>query len=178
MHYTDEILRALKADPLTESYKPQVLPADDVLPALKGKEKFLIIGNTDPSWKDGQHWVLFFKKNKYMKPIFFDSYGKKPSYYFPNWVTMDNFRRSTEDYQQKHTTVCGDHSLYVARRLAKGHSFSSILKTYHKNDEKTNDEFVFYLVHKKFKFLQKNAHKFTASRKFLQKCQSCKPRKV
>ena len=176
MHDTLELQKALDGMKKSKTFNPIVTPAYGVKSRMK-RTKFLIISNTDPSSKPGQHWVLFFKRRN-ERPIYFDSYGKQPSFYNKEWRPFDNFRRSTEDFQQKHTTVCGDHCLYVARRFVEGHPLKKILNSYRPKDEKTNDEAVHFLVHKHFKFLNKTKHYRTRKLAFTQQCQTCKPRKI
>ena len=167
MHDTLELQKALNGMAKSKTFNPIVTPADGVKSRIK-RTKFLIIANTDPSSKPGEN----------ERPIYFDSYGKPPSFYYKEWRHFDNFLRSTEDFQQRHTTVCGDHCLYVARRLVEGHSFKKILNSYRPKDEKTNDEAVHFLVHKHFKFLNKTKHYRTRKLAFIQKCQTCKPRRI
>ena len=168
MHDTHELQRCLDRDPKTSRFAPVVTSADDVANHVVGRGRFLLIGNTDPAHKPGQHWVLFFKRHPGSAPVFFDSYRRTPSDYYPGWQKFDRFWRSSEDFQQRHTTVCGDHCLYVARRLAHGQPLSRILRSYRPRDEKFNDEKVFCLIHKRFAFL--NGKHLNVKKKCNQSC--------
>lgn len=124
MHDTLQLLRALKTDPHTKVFNTGVYAADRVPSRLPNN--FIFIMNTDPSNRPGQHWVLVFRKDVSSPAVFFDSYGKRPSVYFKSWNRFDSFKRSKEDFQQRHSDVCGDHVLYVARRLAQGYDLFSV----------------------------------------------------
>lgn len=179
MHDTSQLQKALENDEHTEKFNPEVTSADGVLPLVKkNPNKYLIIGNTDPSSLPGTHWVLFFRRSSSHSPIFFDSYGEKPSYYYAGWKLFDSNRRSKEDFQQQHTTVCGDFCLYVARRVSAGYSLQTVLESFQPQDEKQNDEMVFSLVHRRFKFINKTGHGRLFKKKYTQNCQVCKARKI
>lgn len=179
MHDTFQLQRALKKDENTEKFDPEVIAADGVLPLVKETpNRYLIIGNTDPKGFPGTHWVLFFRRSSSHPPIFFDSYGKNPSYYYPGWMFFDSHRRSKEDFQQEDTTVCGDFCLYVARRVAAGYSLQTVLESFQPEDQKHNDEMVFSLVHRRFKFLNKTGHGRVVKKQYIQNCQVCRATKI
>lgn len=176
MHDTLELEEALQRDEYTRKFDPRVFAADQ--PPQKLPPRYLYILNTDPISKGGTHWVLIFRRDANHPPVFFDSYGKAPSWHYAGWKRFDGFRRSTEDFQQVHTTVCGDHCLYVGRRLAAGYALNTILQSYDAQDEKHNDEAVFSLVHSRFKFLNQTGHDNTVKRKYKQNCQVSRPRRI
>ena len=66
---TKQIWQALTCNTKTEPYFDGVFPINE-LKNIKDKPE-LIICNTDPSNKPGQHWVLFFFHNDTVD--FFDS---------------------------------------------------------------------------------------------------------
>lgn len=138
---------------------------------------YLLITNTDPISEPGQHWILLFKRDVSSPSIFFDSYGKKPSYYSANWCKYDDFKRSNEDFQQEHTDVCGDHCLYVGKHLSVGHTFENILRNYDPLDKKGNDEQVFALVHGQYRILNSIKHDTIGPRKTIVKYQGCRARR-
>ena len=175
MHDTFQLQKALDADEETNRFQPKVIAADQLPDKLP--QRFLFILNTDPTHKGGKHWVLAFRRSASKRPVFFDSYGMLPSKYYKGWRKLDSFQRSTDDFQQPETTVCGDHCLYVGKRLAAGHSLAKILKSYSKDDQKHNDEKVFLLIHSRFKFLNRTEHGRIQRKKFKPYFQICLPRK-
>lgn len=178
-HDTFELQKALDKDEYTSNFNPKVTSADEGLAFLeKNSGRHLLIANTDPSGLPGTHWVLFFRRNSSHPPIFFDSYGKKPSHYYSGWRHFDSRGRSNENLQQDHTSVCGDYCLYVARRVAAGYAVKTVLESFQPQDRKHNDEMVFSLVHRRFKFLNKTGHENVVKKQYLQNCQVCKARKI
>lgn len=180
MHDTFQLRKACSQDRHIKPFFLDVLAADQIPKQLP--HKFLIIANTDPISKPGTYWVLFFRRHENEDPIFFDPYGLSPSSYNTSWKRFDNFRRSREDFQQKHTTVCGDHCLFVAKRLCSRKSFEKTLECYDAEDEKGNDQRVFALVYAQFKHLNSVDHKnvtLTRARGSITTgCQMCEPRQV
>lgn len=176
-HDTEELQKALDRDEYTCKFKPLVTSADRAVDFLASNAtKHLVIANTDPSGFPGTHWVLFFARDSSHPAIFFDSYGKKPSTYYKGWEQFDSRRRNKQELQQEHTSVCGDYCLYVARQTSAGYSLQSILeKNFNPQDKDNNDELVYFLVHSRFKFLNKTKHKNVDERQY-KSCQSCKPR--
>lgn len=180
MHDTLQLKKACSEDKHIKTFFLDVFAADQIPNHLPSK--FLFIANTDPISKPGRHWVLFFRRNVNEEPFFFDSYGRSPSSYNGFWKRFDSFRRSKEDVQQKHTTVCGDHCLYVAKRLCSGKSLEKSLECYDAENEKGNDERVFALVHAQFKHLNSIDHVNVTLRRhrgsITTGCQMCEPRQV
>ena len=173
MHDTFQLQKALDADEETRRFQPKVIATDQLPDKLP--QRFLFILNTDPTHKEGKHWVLAFRRSESKRPVFFDSYGMLPSKYYKGWQKLDSFQCSTDDFQQLETTVCGDHCLYVGKRLAAGHSLDKILKSYSKDDQKHNDEKVFLLIHSRFKFLNRTDHGRIQRKKFKPYFQICLP---
>ena len=105
---TKQIWQALTCNTKTEPYFDGVFPINE-LKNIKDKPE-LIICNTDPSNKPGQHWVLFFFNNDTVD--FFDSLGKNMEYYGEEFVNFakrfsSKFQISLMRTQPKNTSLCG-----------------------------------------------------------------------
>lgn len=57
-------------------------------------------------------------------------------------------------------------------------SLQTVLETFHPEGEKHNDEMVFSLVHRRFKFLNRTGQGRVVKKKYIQNCQVCKARKI
>ena len=175
-HDTVELQKALERDEYTSNFRPMVTSADKAVTFIMNNEsKHLVITNTDPTGLPGTHWVLFFRRDGSHRSIFFNSYGKKPSYYYGGWQQFDVRRSNKKNLQQDHTSVCGDYCLIVARETAAGYALQTVLKSFNLQDKETNDELVFSLVHSRFNFLNKTKHENVKQRK-AKNCQSCNAR--
>ena len=73
---TKQLWNALCLNPLTNNYFDGIY-SSDTLKEIEGKPN-LIICNTDPSTKPGEHWVLFFFNE--ISVDFFDSLGRDIKY--------------------------------------------------------------------------------------------------
>jgi hypothetical protein len=127
---TVQINNALKSQPVTKSFFNGIYSYDTLL-KIKKKPK-LVICNTDPSYKIGEHWVLFFFNRNVVE--FFDSMGKNISFYGKNFVIF--IRRFAKYYKQNKSKVqpvksnlCGHYCLYFSYLRCKGFSMEFILKT-------------------------------------------------
>lgn len=124
----------------------------DNLKDIKCKPK-LIICNTDPSYKPGTHWVLFFFNKDNVE--FYDSLGKDLNEYgkdFYNFVKkfVNSYERSTERTQPVKSSLCGVYCLYYAYYRCKGVDMENII------DSMNSPLKVLDLVKKKF-YLCKNS---------------------
>lgn len=92
----------------------------------------LIICNTDPSYKPGKHWVLFFF-DKEGNAEFFDSLGKSPNHYGKEFVLFAKmFSKKIKStgirVQPGNTALCGMYCLFYAYFRCKGYKMNYILK--------------------------------------------------
>ena len=90
----------------------------------------MIICNTHPSHKEGEHWLLFFFEKNNVD--FFDSLGKKLEYYgreFTDFVKMyaDTYQESNDRIQPINSSLCGYYCLYYAYYRCKGYDMNTIL---------------------------------------------------
>lgn len=98
--------------------------------------------NTDNSGKPGQHWIAIYENSftDLSQNIFFDSYGSVPSKLNALWKQFDSYERSSQDYQQRHSTVCGDYCLYVLKLFNMGKTLENVLSRFDRYDKEHNDE--------------------------------------
>lgn len=148
---TKQIWQALTSNTTTETYFDGVFPIDQ-LKNIKSKPE-LIICNTDPSTKPGQHWVLFFFYNDTVD--FFDSLGKSMDYYGNEFVDFakkfsSKFQTSLIRTQPKNTALCGHYCLYFAHKRCNGESMENIIKSMKSPDQ------VLRFVNSKFQFCSSN----------------------
>ncbi len=125
MLHTDELEKALKRYP-----DFQGVYAVDQLP--KDPKPGLYIANTDPSDKDGEHWVLFYIC-KEGTIEFFDSFGRKPLERWPG-----EWKYSTRMVQSPTSNACGYHVLCYAY-FRRFRTFEQIMGWYG-DDLKENDK--------------------------------------
>ena len=153
---TKQLWQALANSPVTEPYFDGVFPID-ALKEIKQKPK-LIICNTDPSNKPGEHWVLFFF-NRNGSVDFFDSLGKNMNSY------SDLFRKFASRFassikwtdirmQPLNSSLCRHYCLYYAHKRCKGEDMESIVASM------TSSADVVNYVNKKFNICQSNSCKF------------------
>ena len=96
-------------------------------------EPSLIIVNTDPSNKPGQHWLLLFFHGG--KCQFFDSLGHEIEHYpkllkFVHIFT-DRILYSGKRIQPNNTSVCGQYCLFYAYYCCKGFPMMNILDKFY-----------------------------------------------
>ena len=160
---TKQIWQALTSNTKTEPYFDGVFPIDE-LKKIKNKPE-LIICNTDPSNKPGQHWVLFFFHDDTVD--FFDSLGRNMEYYGDKFVNFakkfsSKFQISLVRTQPKNTSLCGQYCLYFAYKRCNGEKMNDIIKSmvspYH----------VLHFVNSKFKFCTNSGNCA-----FFQTCSKC-----
>ena len=131
MSYDFELRRELKKDHKTRAVYGGVLPVDRLpIHRLRRTPRLYII-NTDDSSGPGEHWVLVYFKNS--RGIYFDSYGfDVQDFRIKDFLNTNSI---SYIYNSKHlqgvfSQTCGYFCLYVARRLARGCSFSRILQDF------------------------------------------------
>ena len=79
---TKQLWNALTPNPLTNKYFDGIFSID-ILQDITEKST-LIICNTDPSYKPGEHWILFFFNDNSVD--FFDSLGRDITYYGSEFI--------------------------------------------------------------------------------------------
>ena len=126
---TWQLKHALSTNNLTREYFNGVYPSD-YLKTLS-KKPDLIIVNTDPSSKPGDHWLLFFNGGKGILEMF-DSLGRDPGYYNSDINSFiarysDSVEFINHRLQPKDSALCGLYCLYYAHFRCKGKSMNATL---------------------------------------------------
>ena len=125
---TKQLWNALCLNPTNTKYFDGIY-SSDTLNEIKEKPD-LIICNTDPSNKLGEHWVLFFFQENSVD--FFDSLGRDIKYYgsvfldfIANFVT--NYKQCVKRTQPVNSDLCGQYCLYYAYAKCNGLSMEEII---------------------------------------------------
>ena len=125
---TKQLWNALSLNPLTNNYFDGIY-LSDTLNEIREKPN-LIICNTDPSNKPGEHWVLFFFNENSVD--FFDSLGRDIKYY--GSIFFDFIANFAYDYKQCLTRtqpidsdLCGQYCLYYTFAKCNGLSMDKII---------------------------------------------------
>jgi hypothetical protein len=131
---TTQLWFALTTNPVTCKIFTGVYSSDGLKNIdLCNEHVCLIICNTHPSHKIGEHWVVFYKNGKDVE--FFDSLGKTVSHYGKRFVNfVDKITQMTGNVhsiqsriQPEGTILCGEYCLYYAYARARGQSMSDIM---------------------------------------------------
>ena len=101
------IVECIDSNPETNFYFDGIFSADTLNSITERPE--LIICNTDPSDKPGEHWVLFFFKGKSVD--FYDSLGHDINYY--GSLFLDFIKNFAHDYKQCIRRTQPIHSRFV-----------------------------------------------------------------
>lgn len=123
-----QLYYALIHNKITEPFFDGIYSYDNLSDVVKIPH--LIICNTDPAYKSGKHWVLFFFDETICE--FYDSLGKDLKYYGNNFVKFVNTfvekcRLSTIQTQPLNTAMCGEYCLFFAYYRCKGYNMNKIL---------------------------------------------------
>ena len=136
--------RCLRSDFKTRKIYGGVLPIDRLpLYRLRRKPRVYII-NTDDSSGPGKHWVLVYFSAQ-MRGVYFDSYGF--DVLDPRITRFLTKNCSSYIFNSRHlqgamSQTCGQFCLYVAKRLARGHSLRHILNSFSTFNTFYNDSLV------------------------------------
>ena len=133
---TKQLWTALTLNKVTNQYFDGIFSID-TLSEINTKPR-LIICNTDPSYKAGQHWVLFFFKDNSVD--FYDSLGKDIQECGPEFITFiqnycNNFKECIGRTQPNNSSLCGVYCLYYSYAKCIGKSMEEIIDEM-KNTEK------------------------------------------
>ena len=117
--------------------------------------------NTDPSSRDGKHWVCFyFPREEEHVVEFYDSYGLPPAAYsrhFSGFLARQRrhdervvLRRSDVDAQDLLSAVCGYYALgYVYMRCVVGLSMPAIVRRFPTASKRSNDRRIAHYVNER-----------------------------
>jgi hypothetical protein len=111
-----------------------------------------MIINTEPSDRNGSHWVAMCRRSTTEPVYYFDSYGLPPSMY-PNIFRVmlfyaDQYRFNRRRIQSFNSAVCGQHCIYFLYCLLRlKEDFDDFIQRYSVSDFAANDRKVFRFVH-------------------------------
>ena len=128
MMNTKQLWNALCLNAVTNKYFDGIY-SSDTLKEIVDKPN-LIICNTDPSNKSGEHWVLFFFRDSSVD--FFDSLGRDIKYYgsvFLDFIAnfVDNYKQCVKRTQPIESDLCGQYCLYYAFAACNGFPMEEIV---------------------------------------------------
>ena len=110
----------------------------------RGETKIGIVFNTDPSTKDGQHWISLYMdlgkhNNDFPGIYYFDSFGRKPPKEIKDLIkkTQNQGKKFNckpyyfyNDYSyQKRNAQCGMFAIHFIKKMLEGLSFEEYLNT-------------------------------------------------
>ena len=128
---THDLFTALSSHDVTAKYFDGVFALDEVA-AIRRRPR-LIVMNTDPSWKNGQHWmVIFFPARRHVVEVF-DSLGSEERNYPAEimrflWRFASVVKLSRKRVQPADTGLCGLYCLYFAACRCSKNSMDHILE--------------------------------------------------
>ena len=102
--------------------------SSDTLPTSINKRPAIIICNTDPSDKIGEHWLcIYIDKNRHGE--FFDSFGRKPGRPFCEFLNRHCINWTYNDKQLQHalSSVCGYYCIFFSIYKSYGHNMYKIV---------------------------------------------------
>ena len=112
--------------------------ACDQLPKEPALERPLaLIVNTDPSHKDGSHWLAIYI-DRSNNATFYDSFGNPPEMFddaISEFLGTNSVRiqYSTRAIQSMCTAVCGQHCIYFIARMEKCEDFGFFISLFKEN---------------------------------------------
>ena len=126
---TKQLWNALCLNPVTNKYFDGIF-SSDTLKEITQKPN-LIICNTDPSHKPGEHWVLFFFSENSVD--FYDSLGRDIKYYgsvFIDFIAnfVDDYKQCLKRTQPIKSDLCGQYCLYYAFAKCNGLPMEDIIQ--------------------------------------------------
>ena len=138
--FSSQIRNALQADPYVSPYFAGVFPCDRLQQLDIRTTPFALVANTDPSYRNGEHWVAFHVDDK-GRSEYFDSYGFPPLQEEFQDFALRTLQDVNKDSGEKVTfnnvqlqaidsDVCGQYCIAYLAKRARGTSMPSIIKTY------------------------------------------------
>ena len=137
--YTSQLKRALERNRDTRHLWRNVV-ASDMLPRRIPKRPGIIIANTDPSTRPGQHWVAYYFTDSCV--TYFDSYGRAPA---SKMMRLRKNQRYFGRRIQGTGNMCGEYCLYFVLTMIYNLNFDCF-----GTDLEANDRLVKRLVKRYF----------------------------
>ncbi len=114
----------------------------DTLP----KKPRLLVCNTDPSYKPGEHWIAIFVDSK-RRGEYFDSFGRKPCDIFERYLNKHciSWTYGTRQLQSVTSDYCGFYCCFYCAFRCRGFNLSRIVNLF-VQDTGLNDSIVYRFV--------------------------------
>ena len=138
---TVQLTGILSSDPHARNCFIGVVPCNH-LPTKFSKAPACLVVNTDPSWKQGAHWLaVYMDENRDLE--FFDSYGQDPEQYrlvydFLKRNGQNKWKENRKQLQGPLSSTCGQFCLYFLLWRCRGIKFEKIMSGFdesvHTND--------------------------------------------
>ncbi len=115
----------------------------DRLPHVVPHSRSFFIINTDPSTKPGSHWVMACLGSNGLN-MFFDSLGKKTSYYHAGLARFMGRDYAMAPYalQPENSQRCGQYVLFMCLYLARGYGLSHAFHRVFSTSKVHNDKLI------------------------------------
>lgn len=126
--------------------------AADTLPQTLRKQPALLVCNTDPISKPGQHWIAFYV-DKHGVSEYWDSYGMPPLVRQHKRFLKKHCKKWAYNHktlQAIDSMVCGEYCILYLIHRAHGYSLRSFVHRHFTSDPEKNDEKVRILFQKWF----------------------------
>jgi len=120
--------------------------AKDRLPAkLPAKRPLILVCNTDPHYKCGEHWIVIFI-GRADTAEYFDSYGEEPLPIFRRYLDKFSSRwiHNEKRLQSVMSRLCGHYCIFYSLFKCLDYSMKDITNSFVENDTTLND----YMVHR------------------------------
>ena len=90
----------------------------------------LVVCNTDPSYKPGKHWILFYFHDNIVD--FYDPLGRKPEEYGIEFIEFmkeyaSNYKICFDRTQPLNSNLCGHYCIWYANMCTQQYSMSYIV---------------------------------------------------
>lgn len=143
----------INCDPVLTQKVIGVFSADEIPQKITSYPAAFII-NTDRRRDPGRHWVAFYVTDHTGE--FFDSYGRKPSFYscgFSDFFAVNNLTVQHNDkrLQSKDSKACGYYCIYYLINRCRGIPMNEIIRLFSVNLS-NNDAFVFDVIRDVFPY--------------------------
>ena len=121
-----------------------IFPADMLPRRLPTRRPLLLVCNTDPSHRAGEHWIVIFLDAS-GKAEYFDSFGMEPRGVFENFLSRhcERYIRNEEQLQSSISSFCGHYCVFYCLFKRLNYSMKDIVNCF-SNDTALND----FVVHK------------------------------
>lgn len=119
-----------------------VFPIDRLPERLPPRRPLLLVCNTEPHRKEGEHWVALYVDTK---GEFFDSLGEPPARTFERYLNRycDSYASNDKQLQSLSSYFCGHYCVYYCLMKRLDYSLDNIVNSF-TSDTGLND----FIVHK------------------------------